>query len=145
MLFPKQMHSERWVGALMVPGAVGSGMVWEKGSQGGVQDWGQGWHHSPKELSPLWQHRHQCLECRWGATGGAHKILLESLHWDFGGTSGFASPSLEGRVPRLVGHFTLSQAIQFLGPLPSPILLPYGEQLCFPAQQQLSPPTLLQL
>lgn len=42
VLFPKQMHSKRWVGALAVPGAVGSGMVWEKGSQGGVYGAGRG-------------------------------------------------------------------------------------------------------
>lgn len=42
MLFPKQMHSKRWVGALAVPGAVGSGMVREKGSQGGVYGAGCG-------------------------------------------------------------------------------------------------------
>lgn len=48
-------------------------------------------------------------------------------------------------LPHLVGHFTPSQAAQFLGPLLFPVLLPYGEQLCFPARQQLSPPTLLRL
>lgn len=48
-------------------------------------------------------------------------------------------------LPYLVGHFTPSQAVQFLGPLLFPILLPYEEQLCFPARQQLSPPTLLRL
>lgn len=36
------MHSERWVGALTVPGAVGSGVVWEKGSQGGCTGLGAG-------------------------------------------------------------------------------------------------------
>lgn len=90
MLFPKQMHCKHWVGALAVPGAVGSGMVWEKGSQG----WVRGWHHSPKVVSLLWQHRHQRLGCKWGPTAGhTCKILVESLLRDFGdtGTSGFAS------------------------------------------------------
>lgn len=42
-------------------------------------------------------------------------------------------------LPHLVGHFTLSQALQFVGPLPFLILLSYGEQLCIPAWQHLKP------
>lgn len=42
MLFPEQMHSKHWVGSLTVPGAVGSGMVWEKDSQKGMYRAGGG-------------------------------------------------------------------------------------------------------
>lgn len=42
MLFPKQTRSKLWVGALAVPGPVGPGMVWEKGSQEGVYGAGGG-------------------------------------------------------------------------------------------------------
>lgn len=129
VLFPKQMHSVRWVGTLTVPGAAGSGMVWEKGSQGGCTGLGWGWHHSPKAVGPLWQHRHQCLGCMWSPTAGhSHKTLVESFLWDFGGTgtSGFASPSLErgaavSHLSHLVSHFTLSQTILFFGTNPAPI------------------------
>lgn len=103
--------AQRWVSTSALASA-------SSGSQGGLRGWEWGWHHSPKGVTPLWQHWCHSLGLTWGpAVGQSPHILLGSLLWDFRGigTSGFASLSLERRVPCFEGHLPLFQTVKYFG------------------------------